>query len=421
MSKKLSATNILHYNQFLLYLDNTFNQEKYIDKEITKEEPFHKIIENINEQFYNEQLNSSIFHGQNKQDNQVFIDPNLVLEDLIGERKRKKREKKNLKKKNILLEKEISSINDLLLLIETYPLEEGIEYSINLKSLNDIKEDLIELNSMIGLYSLKNSIVDQILYFIQDLHKGLDNDYIHTVLYGPPGTGKTEIAKIMGKIFSKLGLLKSGIFKKVTRNDLVAGYLGQTAIKTKDVIKECIGGVLFIDEAYSLGNSEKKDSFSKECIDTLCESLSNHKHELMVIIAGYEKELNDCFFIYNQGLDSRFTWRYKLEKYNEDELFLILEKKIKDNGWTFQETINKSWFQNKLVYFPSSGRDIESLFTKIKIAHSRRIFGKINVEKKEISKEDLEKGFEFFKFISENSTLKKEKEQFNSILSSMYV
>jgi chromosomal replication initiation ATPase DnaA len=277
-------------------------------------------------------------------------------------------------------------------------------------------------------------MVDQILYFVQDLHKcsnynnnnkdsDSDCDYMHTVLYGPPGTGKTEIAKIMGKIFSKLGLLKTGIFKKVTRNDLVAGYLGQTAIKTKDVIKECIGGVLFIDEAYSLGNSEKKDSFSKECIDTLCESLSDHKHELMVIIAGYEKELNECFFIYNPGLDSRFTWRYKLDKYSEQELFCILEKKIKENGWTLDpnSTMDKSWFQSKMDYFPSSGRDIESLFTKIKISHSRRIFGKSDIKKKVVSLLDLEKGFELFKSISENSSKMKEKEDFQKILTSMYI
>ena len=283
MSNKLSATTILHYNQFLLYLDNLNNlnnsslKEENI-KEVSEEKSIQKIIYNINENINSNHLNSSFFHGYNNFDKQEYLDPNLLLDDLIGEKKRKKSEKREKKekkeKKNIVLEKEIYSLTDLINLIELNPLEEGIEYSINMKSLHDIKDYLVELNSMIGLSSVKNTIVDQLLYFTQDLHKSLnkdsDCDYMHTVLYGPPGTGKTEIAKIMGKIFSKLGLLKTGVFKKVTRNDLVAGYLGQTAIKTKDVIKECIGGVLFIDEAYSLGNSEKKDSFSKECIDTLC-------------------------------------------------------------------------------------------------------------------------------------------------------
>ena len=106
--------------------------------------------------------------------------------------------------------------------------------------------------------------------------------------------------------------------------------MGQTAIQTNKIVKECLGGVLFIDEAYALGNPEKRDSFAKECIDTLCEALSDNKDNLMVIIAGYEKELKKCFFAYNQGLDSRFTWRFKTDDYTSEELFLIFKKKVND-------------------------------------------------------------------------------------------
>ena len=120
--------------------------------------------------------------------------------------------------------------------------------------------------------------------------------------------------------------MRSNVFKKVTRADLIAGYLGQTAIKTRKVIEECLGGVLFIDEAYALGNNEKSDSFSKECIDTLCEALSDHKDELMIIIAGYEKELKKCFFEYNEGLESRFVWRFSTEEYSPQELRKIFIK-----------------------------------------------------------------------------------------------
>ena len=164
-----------------------------------------------------------------------------------------------------------------------------------MKNLHNIKEPLQKLKNMIGMNQLKTNIVDQILFFIQDLHNISDKDnqdFMHTVIYGPPGTGKTEIAKIMGSIFSNLGILKRNIFKKATRSDFVAGYLGQTAIKTRDLVNSWLGGVLFIDEAYALGNEEKRDSFAKECIDTLCEALSDHKDEIMVIIAGYENELN---------------------------------------------------------------------------------------------------------------------------------
>ena len=221
-----------------------------------------------------------------------------------------------IKKTKVNIEVEIDSLDDLLKLINDYPLKYDVEYNINMKAMHDIKEPLTDLKNMIGMNKLKNNIVDQILYFVQNLHKGVDRnhqDFMHTVIYGPPGTGKTETAKIMGAIFSNLGILKRKKFKKATRADLIAGYLGQTAIKTRDMIKECLGGVLFIDEAYALGNPEKRDSFAKECIDTLCEGLSDHKEEIMVIIAGYEEELKNCFFSYNQGLDSRFTWRFSTE------------------------------------------------------------------------------------------------------------
>ena len=122
--------------------------------------------------------------------------------------------------------------------------------------------------------------------------------------------------------------VKNNIFKKVSKNDLVGQYLGHTAIKTRNIINQCLGGVLFIDEAYSLG-SKDVDIFSKECIDTLCEALSSHKNDLMVIIAGYEKELEENFFSVNQGLNSRFIWRYNIEKYSAKELMEIFIKKVK--------------------------------------------------------------------------------------------
>ena len=226
----------------------------------------------------------------------------------------------------------------------------------------------------------------------------VSGDYLHTVLYGPPGTGKTEVAKILGNIFCNLGVLKSNTFKKVTRSDLVAGYLGQTAIKTREVIESAIGGVLFIDEAYALGNTEKRDSFSKECIDTLCEALSDHKHELMVIIAGYEKELNDCFFSYNEGLSSRFTWRYKIESYDAVELRKIFEKIVKDNNWTFDERdqVKDEWFKTRHQYFKYFGRDIEVFFTKTKIAHGRRAFYLPAEDRRILTMADLDAGFELF-------------------------
>uniref|UniRef100_A0A6C0AQD4 AAA+ ATPase domain-containing protein n=1 Tax=viral metagenome TaxID=1070528 RepID=A0A6C0AQD4_9ZZZZ len=303
-------------------------------------------------------------------------------------------------KETIHIQIEINDISDILKLIDTYKDDPSIKYNINMKALHNIKEPLTELNNMIGMKDLKNNIVDQILYFVQELHKDAlsKGDFMHTVIYGPPGTGKTEIAQMMGKIYSKLGILTKGTFKKVTRSDLIAGYLGQTALKTRDVIKEAMGGVLFIDEAYALGNSEKRDSFAKECIDTLCEALSDHKDNLMVIIAGYQHELKECFFDYNQGLDSRFTWRFKTDEYDHNDLHQIFSKKVTDIGWQLDDKsqITSEWFKKNKDYLKFYGRDIETILAKTKIAHSRRIFCGPEDEKRKILLKDLENGFKIF-------------------------
>ena len=350
------------------------------------------------------------------------------FDELVVSIKNKKNKKIKIEiiKRKVNIEVEINNIGDLLKLIDDNPLDESVDYNINLKALHNIRSPLSELNSMIGLTDMKNNVVDQIIYFIQDLHKTRNattqpsGDFMHTCIYGPPGTGKTEVAKIMGNIFSNLGILNKGTFKKVTRSDLVAGYLGQTAIKTREVINECLGGVLFIDEAYSLGNNEKRDSFSKECIDTLCEALSAHKNDLMVIIAGYELELKECFFSYNQGLDSRFTWRFKTDDYKGDELCKIFVKKVGDIGWSICFDLNCAWFEKKLVYFKFFGRDIETLLSKIKIAHSRRVFCKSIDEKTKITLADLEKGFELY---LKNDEVKNRKDAQNreNIMKSLYV
>jgi replication-associated recombination protein RarA len=253
---------------------------------------------------------------------------------------------------------------------------------------------------MVGLTQLKQAVLDQLLYFIQRLHEGPNGDYKHTVLSGPPGTGKTEVAKLLGTMYSKIGALKHTGFKKVTRADLVAGYLGQTAIKTQKVIESSLGGVLFLDEAYSLSDpGGQTDMFSKECVDTLCEALSAHKDNLMVIIAGYEEALRTSFFSINPGLSSRFLWRFTIDPYSPKELRQIFIKKVADSQWTLEnpETdFSVKWFEKHKKSFIQFGRDMESLFSYTKIAHGRRIYGKSNEYKKRLNKEDLDKGYESF-------------------------
>lgn len=326
-------------------------------------------------------------------------------------------------KEKVTISAEINSLDDLIELIKKYPIVDNVEYNIDMKALHKIKPHLCELKNMIGMHSLKNHIVDQIIFYLQGFHKmGAGCDFMHTVIYGPPGTGKTEVAKIIGKIFSRLGVLPKNKFSKVTRADLIAGYLGQTAIKTRDVIKDALGGVLFIDEAYALGNPEKRDSFAKECIDTLCEGLSDHKDKLMVIIAGYEHELKTCFFAYNAGLDSRFTWRFKTDDYKPEELMEIFRKKIKDAGWSHDENaLDKNWFVENKDYFKYYGRDMETLFAKVKIAHSRRVFCLPQDKKTIVSIKDMDKGLELYLNNDEVKSRKTNKETLANIHSFMYV
>jgi len=320
-------------------------------------------------------------------------------------------------KTKIDIDVEIDTLSDILLLLEKYECKPDIEYNVDLHLLHNIKDELVQINNMIGMEKMKKSILDQLLYFIQNLHQGKTSEFKHTVITGPPGTGKTEIAKIIGAMYSKIGILKKNFFKKVTRSDLVAGYLGQTAIKTKKVIDECLGGVLFIDEAYALANFSDNDSYSKECVDTLCEALSDHKDNLMVIIAGYEEELDKNFFPANRGLESRFIWRFNMDDYNAKEMMEIFKKKVIENEWSFfdESQIKERWFSDKKQDFKNFGRDMELLLTYVKIKHGRRIFGKSVDLKKKITIEDMNAGYEMF------SKKKKKENKMNKILESIYI
>lgn len=286
----------------------------------------------------------------------------------------------------------INSIKDLIKVAKNTKKQRNADF-LRLKNL---LPELENLDRMIGMEELKKSITFQILYYLQDLGS---NDMLHTVIQGPPGTGKTVIAQILAKIYLKLSFLDNDTFKIAKRSDLVGEYLGQTAAKTQRLINKCIGGVLFIDEAYSLGNSEGRDSYSKECIDTIVANLAEKRH-FVCIIAGYKKELEDCFFSVNPGLRRRFPWVYTIAKYTPKELSEIFEKQVKEGDWYIElktkERLPK-FFDDKKEYFPHYGGDTETLFAKVKICHSRRVFGKPRYMKKEITYNDLKTGYELFK------------------------
>ena len=276
---------------------------------------------------------------------------------------------------------------------------DGKKYNINLEVLNKLTKPLLKLNSMIGLASVKGAILDMILYYLQDLEVKNTN-MLHAIIEGPPGVGKTQLGKILAEIYAGLGVIPSSKFKLVKRSDLIGQYLGHTARQTQKVIDEADGGVLFIDEAYSLGNEDKRDSFSKECIDTINQNLSENKKKFICIIAGYADELDKCLFAYNPGLKRRFPFKYSIDGYDATELKDIFLKKVADIKWKWdtgtEAKFAESFFEKNLAKFPYFGGDMDNLLLNCKFAHSRRIFGKHPKNKRRLTPNDIEIGFERF-------------------------
>ena len=199
-------------------------------------------------------------------------------------------------------------------------------------------EDLLaELNGYIGLDTVKEEI-DTLVHWIQMQQLRKQHDLptsdlsLHMVFSGNPGTGKTTIARFLSKIFHSLGILSRGQLVEVDRGDLVAGYVGQTAIKTKDCINKAMGGVLFIDEAYSLPNRGEND-YGAEAVDTLLKAMEDHRDDLIVIVAGYIEPM-EKFLHSNPGLESRFNRFIDFPDYTLDELMGIFDMRMSKAGYT---------------------------------------------------------------------------------------
>jgi len=206
-------------------------------------------------------------------------------------------------------------------------------------------------------------------------------------------THNTTIARIIGEMYKNMGILSpEGVFKIAKREDFIAEYLGQTAIKTKKLLDTCKGGVLFIDEVYALGpGKDDADSFSKEAIDTLNVFLSENSHLFCCIIAGYEEDVKNCFFSMNQGLERRFQWVHRIGDYDTDNLIDIFYKLVGEGGWTCR--IDRKCIYNIIeknpTFFQSFGGSMENLLTKCKMTHAKRLLNRARAVKHELTNEDL--------------------------------
>lgn len=257
-----------------------------------------------------------------------------------------------------------------------------------------LEEALARLNRLEGLGLVKEQVcdwVDQIKVFKLRKERGMsvpDMSY-HLVFTGNPGTGKTTVARLIAQIYCALGILTEGQLVEVDRSDLVAGYVGQTAIKTREVIKKAYGGVLFIDEAYSLAKSGGND-FGQEAIDTLLKEMEDKRDNLVVIVAGYD-DLMQSFIDSNPGLRSRFKNYIKFDDYTGKEMLNIFLGMCKSSQYTVTAAAKEMLSAHFCDLYAKrdknfgNGRDVRNTFESIITKQSKRVASLINPSDDEIT------------------------------------
>ena len=246
-----------------------------------------------------------------------------------------------------------------------------------------------DLNALVGLDNIKKDVANLInLVKMQKMRRdrGLKSVPVslHLVFSGNPGTGKTTVARILARLYKQIGVLSKGQLVEVDRSALVAGYVGQTATKTQEKIKEAMGGILFIDEAYTLVKKEGND-FGQEAIDTLLKEMEDHRDDFVVIVAGYTKPMED-FINSNPGLKSRFNKYMYFEDYTKDELLTIFQGFCDKYQYQLDESAQKA-VSEKLEQMTSekkenfaNAREVRNLFEKIIIKQANRIGAMENSE-----------------------------------------
>ncbi len=268
----------------------------------------------------------------------------------------------------------------------------------------DLDKLLAELDSLVGLEDIKKNVRSLInLAKVRKLREehGLPTPAmsLHLVFMGNPGTGKTTVARLISQLYYAIGVLSKGQLVEVDRSGLVAGFVGQTAIKTGEAVKNALGGVLFIDEAYSLAANTGENDFGREAIETILKAMEDNRNDLVVIVAGYE-DLMEQFISSNPGLESRFNRYFVFEDYSGEELYKIFLSMCDKNKYTL--TVEAQEYAREMfnALYAARGenfgnaRDVRNIFENVVSVHADRIAADGDINERDLTlvmREDLEK------------------------------
>ena len=375
------------------FSSNHLNQESYVFGYVLTNQQLKDNFKEYQEEDYLKEywkgINSNLYFGKNNLEEKIvdMIEiPKKQLLDICFEQEAEKyRYEPYLNERGIdFLINELEQNN----LDKSITLLKGIKSAKNLLNLSlpepskivkkedkKIEFDLKELNDLIGLETVKEKVFElsNYLVFMNKVKNVAKLDYpnLHMVFTGNPGTGKTTVARIIAKLLYKMGYVKNNQFKEVTSKDLISGYIGQSATKTAELIEENKGGIIFIDEAYSLATVSSNHNFSQDALAEILKAMENK--DAVFIFAGYQEEMKS-FLEMNSGLNSRIGYFLEYSDYSLEQLIKMLKQKIEASGLqatnTFYTNISFIIEQAKKNKNFGNGRFIDKLFHQILLKHA---------------------------------------------------